>query len=101
MGEKAEIGRNASINKGREMEGTAAATDGQSLTDEKTLWIRDSHLSCEWTNTAQNHACTGIIQGQGPEYLGNSHRDHDPSTNALRSKHSNVNLRTKSARFKA
>lgn len=92
---------NASINKGREMEGTAAVTDGQSLRDEKTLWIRDSHLSCEWTDTAQNHACTDIVQGQGPEYPGNSHRDQDPSTNALRSKHSNVNLRTKSATFKA
>lgn len=83
------------------MEGIAAVTDGQSLRDEKTLWIRDSHLSCEWTNIAQNHACTGIVQGQGPEYPGNSHRDQAPSTNALRSKHSNVNLRTKSATFKA
>ena len=101
MGEKAETGRNASINKGRETEGTAAVTGGQSRRDEKTLWIRDSHLSCEWTNTAQNHACTGIVQGQGPEYPGNSHRDHDPSTNALRSKHSNMNLRTKSVTFKA
>jgi len=63
---------NASIKTGRETEGTAAVTDGQSLRDEKTLWIRDSYLSCEWTDTAQNRACADIVQGQGPEYPGNS-----------------------------
>ena len=92
---------NASIKTGRETEGTTAVTGGQSLRGEKALWIRDSYLSCEWAATAQNLACTGIVQGQGPEYPGNSHRDQDPSTNALRSKHSNVNVRTKSATFKA
>lgn len=52
---------NASIKTGRETEGRAAVTDGQSLREEKTLWIRDSYLSYERTDTAQNCACTGIV----------------------------------------
>lgn len=64
VGEKQRHDGNASIKTGRETEGTAAVTDGQSLREEKTFWIRDSYLSYEWTNTAQNRASQASLKGR-------------------------------------
>lgn len=49
--------------------------------------------SMDGLKLVQNCACICIIQGKGPKCSQNSHRDQDPSTNALSIKQSNLNIK--------
>lgn len=76
----------------RKMEGIAVVTD--KLKDERDI-LNQGFLpeSMDGLKLVQNCAWIVYTLFKGPERSWNSHRDQDPSTTALSTKHSNWNIK--------